>query len=79
MVCANDEIGHVIEIGRLAVENDKARPAALGQQWKTGCRPNDKDEPDGEKEIAALESGFGAPHGCFRPSPGQTEIVAVLM
>jgi len=64
-VGANDEIGHVVEIGRLAVENHKARSAPLGEQWKTRCRPNDQRRADGEKEIAGAGKRFGAPHGRF--------------
>src|SRR5262249_8761308 len=65
-VRANDEIGHVVEIGRVAVEKNKARPTPLRQQRKTRCRPYHQRRADSEKQIAGARKRFGALHGRFR-------------
>src|SRR5262249_47265889 len=65
-VRADDEIGQIVEIGRVAVENDKACPAALSQKWNPRCRPHHKRRADRQKQIAGAGKRFGATHGRLR-------------
>ena len=67
MSLADDEIGDVVELGRLAVEDDEPRAVA---SWpcsgKSGRRPDHERRADREKQIAGQRQRFGAPHRRLR-------------
>ena len=66
MSCAHDEIGDVVELGRLAIDDDEPRAVALGHQRKAGRRPDHQRRADGEEEIAGERQLLGAAHGGLR-------------
>ena len=62
MSCANDKIGDVVELCRLAVDDDERGAVALGHQRESGRRPHHQRRADGEKQVAAARQFFGPAH-----------------
>src|SRR6202030_2807745 len=61
-ILTHDEIGNVVELGRLAVDDGKLCAVALRQQRKAGRRPDQKRRSDRQKQIAMKRKVLGALH-----------------
>ena len=59
---ANDKIGDLIEIGRLAVEYDEPRAVLLGQHRESGRGPHHERGPDGKEQVALRRVLFCPAH-----------------
>ena len=66
MSCANDEIGEIVEFGRLAIDDDELRAVALRHQRKSRRRPHHQRRADREIEIGRHRQRFGVTHRRFR-------------
>ena len=53
-VVANDQIGEIIKLGGLTIDDDKRRAIALGHKRKTCGRPHHQRRADREKQVATL-------------------------
>src|SRR5580765_1683784 len=53
-VMIDDQIGYLVELGRVAIDNDKASAVALGDQREAGGWPDDQRRPDRDEKIARL-------------------------
>src|SRR5579864_4873527 len=61
-VLTYDKVGDVVELGRLAIDDDEAGAAALRQQRKAGRRPDHEGGADRQKQIAMKRKVLGALH-----------------
>src|SRR5262249_37898847 len=51
-VFAHDEVGDVVELGRISVDNCKPRAIALRHEGESGRRPHDQGRSDRHEQIA---------------------------
>src|SRR5205807_10652757 len=65
-VLAHDEVRHVIEFRRVAIDNRQLRAVALGHEGKSGRRPHHEGRSDRQEQVAGRRQVFGAAHGGFR-------------
>ena len=62
----NDQVGVVVLIGRLAVDDDELRAVALGHLGKAGRRIDDERAAEHDEQIAGQRLLLGAQHRHFR-------------
>jgi len=65
-VLADHEIGNIIEIGRLAIDNHQMRAISFCHQRKSGCGPHDQRGANRQEEVAAEREFLRATHGALR-------------
>src|SRR3954454_2853577 len=65
-VLPDDKVGDFIEIGRLTVDDDKARAISFRVKRKSGGRPDHKRRTDRDKEIAGGTQLLRASHFVLR-------------
>src|SRR5580692_6067979 len=61
-VLTHDKVGNVVELGRLAIDDDKLGAVALRHQRKAGRRPDQERRADRQKQIAMKRKVLGALH-----------------
>ena len=59
------QVGDVVEIGRVSVQNDEACAALLGEDGKTRSRVDDEGRPDGDEEVGRDGRLFRGAHRRF--------------
>src|SRR5260370_31022831 len=65
-VVADHEIGKLVLLGGLVVDNDQLGAAVLGQHRKTCGRPDHQRRSDRKEQVAMLGALRGAAHGLIR-------------
>ena len=61
-VLAHHEVGHIVELRRLAIDDHEPRAVPFGDQWKSGGRPDDQRRPDRQEQIAVERELLGTAH-----------------
>ena len=62
-VMVHDQVGDVLELGRIAVDDDEARAVAFGHQRETGGRPDDQLGTNRDEKIARFCKLLRPTHG----------------
>src|SRR5260370_33966231 len=65
-VVADDEIGNIVLIGGLVVDNHQFGAAVLGQHRKAGSRPDHQRRSDRKEQLTMLGKFRRAAHGVVR-------------
>src|ERR1700755_3297254 len=65
-VVTDHQIGDVVLLGGLVVDDDQLGATVLGHHWKAGGRPHHQRRSDRDEEIAMLRQFGGAAHLVFR-------------
>ncbi len=60
-----NQIGMIIQIGRVTIENDELRSVALGNDGERCGRIDDKRRTDGKEEITGKRGLFRPGHGAL--------------